>query len=156
MAAAAAPTTRSLSRQDAGAEPLPFTAVPVTGATTTLALHNSIIADYKHGVRLSSDAQITGNYNAFWANEYDLVDERGKRALPFARRIADDPEFVAPAADDFHLHPASPLLDAGDPSLSYAGQRDMDGDTVPYGPHTDVGADEVAPRLFVLLPQASR
>ncbi len=59
----------------------------------------------------------------------------------------------SPAANDFHLVPGSPLLDAGNPAPPPAGELDIDGearalDATPACPlvlRRDIGADELGP-----------
>jgi hypothetical protein len=55
--------------------------------------------------------------------------------------LASDPEFVAPAQNNFHLQVSSPLRDAADPAATLA--DDIDGDVRPQGSGRDVGADEI-------------
>ena len=52
----------------------------------------------------------------------------------------DDP-LLAP--DGYHLQPASPCINAGDPSADYTGQTDIDGQPRVMAGWVDIGADEV-------------
>jgi hypothetical protein len=52
-----------------------------------------------------------------------------------------DPQFVAPAQNNFHLQASSPLRDAADPTATVA--DDIDDDARPQGGGRDVGADEI-------------
>jgi cysteine-rich repeat protein len=55
-----------------------------------------------------------------------------------------DPGLVDPAGEDFHLTPASPGFDAGDPSfVAAAGETDLDGGARVTGAAVEIGADEV-------------
>ncbi|MCK5564437.1 MAG: right-handed parallel beta-helix repeat-containing protein [Planctomycetes bacterium] len=56
--------------------------------------------------------------------------------------ISIDPNFVDAANGDYHLTPLSPCIDTGDPSGSYTGQTDIDGDVRVIGGDVDMGADE--------------
>jgi hypothetical protein len=55
--------------------------------------------------------------------------------------IVSDPQFTAPAQNNFHLQVASPLRDAADPAATLA--DDIDGEARPQGSGRDVGADEI-------------
>lgn len=52
-----------------------------------------------------------------------------------------DPQFVAPAQNNFHLQASSPLRDAADPTATVA--DDIDDDARRQGGGRDVGADEI-------------
>jgi hypothetical protein len=56
--------------------------------------------------------------------------------------IDQDPCFVDDDANDFHIGPNSPCIDAGDPNGSYSGQTDIDGEPRVQGTYVDMGADE--------------
>ena len=53
--------------------------------------------------------------------------------------------FVNPSADNYHLLPTSPAVDAGVDLRSYGITTDLDGQSRPYGRAFDVGAYEYAP-----------
>jgi len=53
--------------------------------------------------------------------------------------------FVNPSADNYHLLPTSPAVDAGIDLRSYGITTDLDGQSRPYGRAFDVGAFEYAP-----------
>ena len=53
-----------------------------------------------------------------------------------------DPRFVDPSAGDYHLMPNSPCNNGGDPSGSYTGQTDIDGEPRVMNGQVDIGADE--------------
>jgi len=54
------------------------------------------------------------------------------------------PLLIAPGALDFHLGPASPAINAGDPAfVAGSGETDLDGAARVSGPRVDLGADEV-------------
>jgi subtilisin family serine protease len=60
--------------------------------------------------------------------------------------IDEDPCFVDPDANDFHLAADSPCIDVGDPNGDYSGQTDIDGEPRVMGDCNeivDIGADEV-------------
>jgi len=58
--------------------------------------------------------------------------------------IADNPLLKT---DNYHIQGGSPCIDAGDPSLDYTGQTDIDGEARVVGQYVDIGSDEV----FVLV-----
>jgi len=78
--------------------------------------------------------------------------------------IDDDPCFVEPGFwdanvwhdGDYHLLPASPCVETGDPYLTYhAGDVDMDGQPRLMGQYVDMGADEFEIAMIVVTkPQA--
>jgi len=55
--------------------------------------------------------------------------------------LAVDPLFVNAGADDYHLMPASPVIDQADPAAPVAG-TDLDGQPRVQGGRADMGADE--------------
>jgi len=57
--------------------------------------------------------------------------------------------FVDPNAGDYHLLPASPCIDAGDPCHAYAGQTDIDGELRVFSGRVDIGSDEACPDVEV-------
>ncbi|MHC4620635.1 MAG: S8 family serine peptidase, partial [Planctomycetota bacterium] len=56
--------------------------------------------------------------------------------------IDQDPCFADADANDFHLSPDSPCINAGDPNADYSGQTDIDGDPRLMAATVDIGADE--------------
>ena len=55
------------------------------------------------------------------------------------------PRFVDPAHGDFHLLPTSPIINAGDSTVSDLPIKDVDGDNRIIGAAIDIGADETQP-----------
>ncbi|MHC4636899.1 MAG: hypothetical protein ACYTBV_05255, partial [Planctomycetota bacterium] len=61
--------------------------------------------------------------------------------------IADDPKFEL---DNYHLQPASPCINTGDPDRDYSGQTDVDSEPRVMGGYVDMGSDEVElPHYYV-------
>jgi parallel beta-helix repeat protein len=58
----------------------------------------------------------------------------------------NDPNFVDPNNDDYHVAYDSPCIDKGDPNGDYTGETDIDGEPRVQGVYVDIGADEV-PRV---------
>lgn len=52
-----------------------------------------------------------------------------------------DPQFIAPAQNNFHLQASSPLRDAADPTATVADA--IDDDARPQGGGRNVGTDEI-------------
>jgi hypothetical protein len=102
-----------------------------------LTLSSSLIGD--EGVFLGGAATCTSSFSRGPA----VPDDCGFATVA-------DPLFRDPGNDDFHLLPASPMIDMGDPAPA-AGQLDVDGDPralmgIPScAPRRDIGADEFLP-----------
>jgi parallel beta-helix repeat protein len=58
---------------------------------------------------------------------------------------ANDPNFVDPDNDDYHLASGSPCIDAGDPNGTYTGEVDIDFEDRVMGDDVDMGGDERDP-----------
>lgn len=83
-----------------------------------------------------SNAAPYGDYNAFFNNGVDQTVDGAAQPLPFANLVTADPQFVDPAAGNFHLQSSSPLIDAGDPKREepnpeWINKRDIDGEAMP-------------------------
>lgn len=73
--------------------------------------------------------------------------------------ISEPPRFVATNtawwyAADYHLRPESPCLNTGDPDFVGEGRFDIDGQARMMGRRTDIGADELQPKIMVTRPEA--
>ncbi len=108
---------------------------------------NSIISSNQGGGIYAVASSPTIDYNDVWNNSPD--DYFGCSAGP--NDISQDPLFVNPAADDYHLQAGSPGIDVGDnsapslPSTDFEGDPrivdgDGDGNAV-----VDMGVDEYVP-----------
>jgi hypothetical protein len=104
---------------------------------TALTLDSSIVGD--QGVEIAG----TGTCTSAFSRGPAVPDNCG-----FA--TAADPAFANPAADDLHLLPGSPMVDAGNPAAPVPGESDVDGGPravdatpgCPPAPRRDIGADE--------------
>lgn len=110
----------------------------VTGVTMTLV--NNIIVSHDTSISATTGTTLIISSTLLWGNGDDPVTGTAMLAGP--------PRFVAPAEQDYHLLPDSPAVDA---ALNIDVHIDVDGDTRPIGPHSDIGADEVRLRSFLPL-----
>lgn len=117
-------------------------AILIQGAVESFEMVNTSVSNHAVGIQYPI-APLTGNYNAFFDNGTNLSVSGQDTPLPFATVVQEDPRFVGPAVNDFHLAADSPLIDAGDPGRSYSAQRDIDGQPLPVGAAADIGADEI-------------
>lgn len=112
----------------------------ISGASSSkIDVVNNIIVQSYHSISLGI-GEISGRNNLFYENTYNTV--------PLDNPVTDqDPLFVNPANDDYHLQKGSPAIDAGaDVDLLF----DFDGDTRPFGSGYDIGADEFISALYLL------
>jgi beta propeller repeat protein len=117
---------------------------------------NNIICNAKSGGGIFSVG--TGEdlvaFNNVWNNvggNYGLLNpQTGEQIVnPTVDRtgrdgnISEDPLFVNPQGNDYHLQLESPCISAGDPKyVPEPGETDMDGDDRIYAVRIDIGADE--------------
>lgn len=113
-------------------------------APAWVSLTNNIIVGHSIAVTVGEGCTATLSHNDYYGNAADVVG-------PFVGTLylTLDPRFEERAAGDYHLKPASPLIDAGDPGV-YA-PHDLEGNPRPLGPGPDIGAYECA-RYEVDLP----
>lgn len=97
--------------------------------TTPLTFGNNIVYGNATGT------QVEGG-NCLWT-----YSDIGPVPADGTTNLNSDPQFIAPAQNNFHLQVASPLRDAADPAAVLA--DDIDGDARPQGSARDVGADEI-------------
>lgn len=89
--------------------------------------------------------------------DHNLID--GFRADPEGETyglayVEGDPQFVNPAAEDFHLKPTSPAIDAGANQPALLTVTDIDGQPRIFNGRVDIGADEYVSQIgkFKLSP----
>jgi predicted outer membrane repeat protein len=130
-------------------------AIQMQGTATSLSLVNTAITSHTVGIARATGSTLTGDYNTLFGNSTNQTVGGVAAPLTFAHTVSADPKFVNPPAHDFHLREGSPLISAGDPGRSYAGQRDMDGEVMPVGGRAEIGADEFY-KYRAYLPVARR
>ena len=101
---------------------------------------NNIFVDITVSIPATSEF-LTGSNNLFYSNISDptlLTDS-----------VLEDPDFVNPAEDNYHISEDSPAINAG---ATVALSDDFDGDSRPSGGGFDIGADEVRNGIEVFIP----
>lgn len=96
---------------------------------TPLSFGNSIVFGNAAGIQVAGD-------QCAWS-----FSDIGPVAAVGTGNVSSDPQFIAPAQNNFHLPVSSPLRDAADPAATLA--DDIDGETRPQGGRRDMGADEI-------------
>jgi parallel beta-helix repeat protein len=128
-------------------------AVYITDSATAAEIENNTIVGNAWGIYAYDSACPNVRNCIFWSNGDDLhgcgaTYSCVREGVTGVGNISSDPRFVDPANDDYHLLGDSPCIDAGDPSVDYAAQLDIDGqDRVMDGDidsvvRVDMGADE--------------
>ena len=114
-------------------------------------IKNNIITSNGNGYGISVSASDTPviTYNDVWGSaNYNptIPDQTGING-----NISIDPNFVNPDANNYHLDPNSPCVNAGDPNFSPApNQTDIDGEQRVFDSIVDMGADEMVTNPFDL------
>jgi hypothetical protein len=133
----------------------PHAAIQVLGTQASLSLINTAVVSHTVAITRSIGSTLVGDYNAFFGNTTNQKVGNAAVALPFAHVFTSDARFTGLTKHDFHIQGSSPLVNAGDPSRSYSGQLDIDGERVPVGGRAEIGADEYYP-YRILLPMGQR
>ncbi|NLG16323.1 MAG: choice-of-anchor D domain-containing protein [Fibrobacter sp.] len=97
----------------------------------TIRVINSIITDTLfYGLSFQTKARVEGRYS--------LMKLNPSRLLPSSRLciLNRDPLFINPSLDDYHVHPYSPTIDAGDPDSSNTRENQYC-----YGPNDNIVVD---------------
>jgi len=96
-----------------------------------LHIRNNIIAFAKRGIQISSSSGFASiSYNNIWETETPYSGTSDKTGLD--GNIAENPLF-ANVTFDFHLLPASPCIDAGDPSFDFSSEPEPNGGRINMG-----------------------
>jgi thermitase len=114
------------------------------GAATVT--NSTIVSNTVLGIAAYFTATVTNCI--IWDNGDDL--SRGCSATyscisdgdPGKGNISEAPSFVDANADNYHLSPDSPCIDAGDPNFTGSNQTDIDGRARIINGRVDMGADE--------------
>ncbi len=112
---------------------------------------NNIVVGFSIGFARSGDGPTfeTVDYNALWDNQ---IADYGTFIAVGNENIHQDPLFVHPAANDYHLQVASPCINAGTASPATPPPLDdFDGDPRPQMGVWDIGADEVWQRALPMV-----
>jgi spore coat protein CotH len=113
----------SLGRQGTG--------LAVLGPLTVTAVNN-IVVSHSVGITARAGAVLSASHTLLWGNADDPISGTVALHVP--------PLFVAPAQQNYHLHPQSLAVDAGIDAGIFT---DVDGDPRSLDTHPDIGADEV-------------
>jgi parallel beta-helix repeat protein len=124
-------------------------------------IYNNIM--YNNNAIDASDVYIN-NENGFGPAVIDLFNNDFNQTQPsgtyiqipfpihFSNLVNEDPLFVDPTNDDYHLGPGSPCIDAGvDPVVPALPSEDFEGDDRVVGPRPDIGADEYVPAYIQIV-----
>ena len=112
----------------------------ISSSNDQVNIMNNIFVDITVSIPATSEF-LTGSNNLFYSNISDptlLTDS-----------VLEDPDFVNPAEDDYHISEDSPAINAG---ATVALNDDFDGDSRPSGGGFDIGADEVQNGMEVFIP----
>ena len=118
--------------------------------TGTLYLTDTIVVSHSVGITMTT-SRLRTDHALFFANTYDVVAHSPLGVILYAS-VYSSPRFVEPAADNYHLLPISPAIDAG---VDAGVTTDIDGEPRPLGAGFDIGFDE-APVRKVWLPLVVR
>jgi parallel beta-helix repeat protein len=144
----------------------------VNGSSPTVA-HNTIANNFKNGIecKFNSSPVIKGNiitsngagygirvepnnfpaikYNDIWNNAVGTTGPAIPDQTGLNGNISHDPNFVNPDSNNYHLLPAGPCVDAGDPNYTTEpNQTDIDGEERIFNGTVDMGADEMVTNPF--------
>ena len=88
------------------------TAVEVRGGTVHIT--NTIVSSYSAGISYQTGSTVTEDYNLYFGNSTDFYDPGTGTLISGTHSLhGQDPRFVNPAADNYHIGTDSAALDAG-------------------------------------------
>jgi len=118
----------------------------------TVIRNNTVANNTSYGIRVTRGAAPEISNCILWDNGDELYNCTATYSCIKSCSDADgegnicgdgnDPNFFDADANDFHLNPDSPCIDAGDPNGDYSGQSDIDGEPRIMRGRVDMGADE--------------
>jgi len=111
----------------------------------TSSLVNNIIADF--GIGITNTTPASGTVNVDHTLFHNIGTKYGN-GVSNTYEVSGAPEFVDPDEGDYHITTSSAAFNA---AVDVGVSRDIDDDRRPSGGAPDVGADEVAPWLYVPL-----
>ena len=111
--------------------------------TGTVRVSNTIVANYTTGISLTGGA-VSEDYNLFYGATDDVA---GAVASGGHSLSGDDPAFVNPAGDDYHIGDTSAAKDAG---VNAGVTVDIEGRPRPRWDGYDIGAYEYPARVIYL------
>ncbi len=104
----------------------------------TVDVRNAIVATQTVGLKVNNNSSLEVN-GVLWHNVATPLSQVPGASVSIQNALSGDPQFVNPAAGDYHLGPSSAARDAGIPNGTL---RDFDGQVRPMGLGHDLGADE--------------
>jgi predicted outer membrane repeat protein len=108
----------------------------------TVSITDSNIVSHSVGI-IQAGGSVREDYNLFFGNTNDSVGAISTGG----HSVSNDPAFVNPAGDNYHLALNSPAIDAG---VDAGVTADFDGDPRPLGAGFDIGFDELNVRKIFL------
>ena len=122
------------------------------GTTPKIQMRNNILSGGSFGVLMDTLSSLTKDrnnliyprgaaYKVIGGREYSVAQYRAATHRG-QKSIQVNPLFVNVSANDFHLQPDSPAINAG---VKFGLKRDLDGTRRPLGGHYDIGVFEFKP-----------
>ena len=102
---------------------------------------NNIIIDGKNSGIYAASSSLNINYNDVWNNTNNYSGD----AYPGENDISENPLFVNPDSNDYHLLMGSPCIDAGDPNPAY---NDLDGTRNDMGAYGGPNGESYEYKIF--------
>ncbi len=124
-----------------------------SGMSATAFFTNTIVVAHLTGIEVSIDGAVSIEGTLWgsgkWVNGTDWLVVGSGSIMTGTTNIWGDPDFMNPNAQDYHVSPDSPSVDAG---VTSTVTWDLDGDLRPAGNGFDIGADESPQIMLLYLP----